>query len=252
MHLQSSLLEIRALLADTLNEPRLKGPFPLVSYHRIINACQRLLDAMVAARWVMLPVPMVVATQLYSYPAPSESDSHEGDLFDQRLVDVQQALDRCCTPCMDDVLVSDGNTTEEEEGRVLLDLPLALASTALLEREEHPSRVRAQVEADLLRRTAQEREQRDSLVALTMYVLASALILKTPLPAVLPPIHAAQRRVAEAMRHILDSPDEQVSRVKYVFYYTQVMLGWEVVHELAIIGGMMRELYGSYGSYLNN
>ncbi|KAJ2103759.1 hypothetical protein GGI09_000488 [Coemansia sp. S100] len=215
MHLQSSLLEIRALLADTLNEPRLKGPFPLASYHRIINACQRLLDAMVAARWVMLPVPMVVATQLYSYPAPSESDSHEGDLFDQRLVDVQQALDRCCTPCMDDVLVSDGNTTEEEEGRVLLDLPLALASTALLEREGNPSRVRAQVEADLLRRTAQEREQRDSLVALTMYVLASALILKTPLPAVLPPIHAAQRRVAEAMRHILDSSDEQVSRIKY-------------------------------------
>ncbi|KAJ2860750.1 hypothetical protein GGH94_005328 [Coemansia aciculifera] len=224
MHLQSSLLEIRALLADTLNEPRLKGPFPLPSYHRIINACQRLLDAMVAARWVMLPVPMVVATQLYSYPAPSESDSRSGDLFDQRLVDVQQALDRCSTPCPDDVLVSDGNTTEEEEGRVLLDLPLALAATALLERDEHvnPSRVRAQVEADLLRRTAQEREQRDALVALTMYVLASALILKTPLPAVLPPIHAAQRRVAEAMRHILDSPDDQaVSRIKYVFYYTQ-------------------------------
>ncbi|KAJ2485254.1 hypothetical protein IWW37_005992 [Coemansia sp. RSA 2050] len=260
MHLQSSLLEIRALLADTMNEPRLKGPFPLASYHRIINACQRLLDAMVAARWVMLPVPVVVAAHLSSFPAPPlESDVNSVDLFERRVVDVQHALDRCSSPCSpDSVLGSGGNTTEEEEGRVLLDLPLVLASTALLERSESeyadPGKIREQVEAKLLRRTTQEREQRDSLVALTMYVLASALILKTPLPAVLPPIHAAQRRVAEAMRHILDIPtlEDQdngaVARIKYVFYYTQVMLGWEVVHELTIIGAMMRELYGSYGS----
>ncbi|KAJ2584551.1 hypothetical protein GGH95_000307 [Coemansia sp. RSA 1836] len=184
MHLQRALLEVRALLADTLNEPRLKGPFPLASYDRIINACQRLLDATVAARWVMLQKP----------------ESEE-----------------------------EGEETETEMGTEMGEM----------EREE--------VE-ELVRRTGLEREQRDSLVALSMYVLASALILKTPLPAVLPPIHAAQRRVADAMRDVLGpaADDESVSRVKYVFYYTQVMLGWEIVHELAIIGGLMRELYGSY------
>ncbi|KAJ1653391.1 hypothetical protein GGF38_005151 [Coemansia sp. RSA 25] len=183
MHLQRALLEVRALLADTLNEPRLKGPFPLASYDRIINACQRLLDATVAARWVMLQKP----------------ESEE-----------------------------EGEETETEMGTEMGEM----------EREE--------VE-ELVRRTGLEREQRDSLVALSMYVLASALILKTPLPAVLPPIHAAQRRVADAMRDVLGpaADDESVSRVKYVFYYTQVMLGWEIVHELAIIGGLMRELYGS-------
>ncbi|KAJ2005880.1 hypothetical protein GGI04_002068 [Coemansia thaxteri] len=161
--LQSSLVEIRALLADTLNEPRLKGRFPLESYQRIINACQRLLDAMVAARWVAQQTP-----------APK----------------------------------------------------------------------------DLLRSTELVREQRDDLVSLAMYVLASALVLKTPLPAVLPPIHASQRRVAHAMRDILDTAtldDDSIARARYVFYYTQVMLGWEVVQELAIIGGLQRELYGSYG-----
>ncbi|KAJ2740813.1 hypothetical protein GGI20_005601 [Coemansia sp. BCRC 34301] len=162
MALQAALVEIRALLADTLNEPRLKGPFPLASYHRIINACQRLLDAVVAARWVA---------------ADPDSDPD--------------------------------------------------------------------ADSDLRRRTALEREQRDALVALAIYVLASALVLKTPLPAVLPPIHAAQQRVANTMRDILH-PDAVVgeSRQRHMFYYTHVMLGWEVVHELAIMGGLMRELYG--------
>ncbi|KAJ2734912.1 hypothetical protein H4S06_006730 [Coemansia sp. BCRC 34490] len=46
-----------------------------------------------------------------------------------------------------------------------------------------------------------------------------------------------------------DSPDPLAAgaaRARYVFYYAQVMLAWEVVRELDIIGGQMRALYGSY------
>ncbi|KAJ1942566.1 hypothetical protein EC988_006453, partial [Linderina pennispora] len=336
LQLQDSLMEIQTLLNDTQNEPRLKGPFPIDAYKRILNACQRVLDAMVAARWVMLPVPMVVASRLDQFPplppAASErpatadtiqkTDTFRGNEFGapappelvvdttelapiERLsaADIKNQLDNCrqhrrhsssesdegghgystfptarrSQPRMsqsssvslpdsttDSSVLESGNTTEEEEGRILLDLPIGMASTVMLEREQleldrlvisgqhstpHSPRLRPQssgsvgrsslanadaydsddddeihshgyvreryegeisqriskiVEEDLLKRTAAVREQRDALVALTMYVLASALILKTPLPAVLPPIHAAQRRVAKALSDILD------------------------------------------------
>ncbi|KAJ1960357.1 hypothetical protein GGI12_003845, partial [Dipsacomyces acuminosporus] len=450
LQLQSSLMEIASLLSDTQNEPRLKGPFPMATYQRILNACQRLLDAMVAARWVTLPVPMVVASRLDEFPqqqpqqskqqqthpptrlpensllfagtssppngssgnlvnefelsAGSQHAAHvsirvsgeNGDpvAIDEQLVNIKHALDRCSwshkrrdsdgssqqgvglaenndttktsdaesdsqSISTDTSVLESGNTTEEEEGRLLLDLPIGIASTVMLEREQHEldslllhqhsrpyspnsksvsrsdidhlasantaalnrdvycgddddsdyggdsndggtnqngrfgrwnrdieldvsQQIRQKVEEELLASTKVEREQRDALVSLTMYVLASALILKTPLPAVLPPIHTAQRRVAESMRHILDptttaanhiagldanssesgsvnSEEEQdeyartvqrsVARIKYVFYYTQVMLGWEIVQELTIIGGLMRDLYGSYGPF---
>ncbi|KAJ2158647.1 hypothetical protein GGF46_003611 [Coemansia sp. RSA 552] len=250
LQLQSALVEIRALLADTLNEPRLKGPYPIAEYQRIINAGQRLLDAMVAARWVALPMR----------PDDDNNNNAEG---------------------------SDLSGTESDDGQVVLNLPIALASTTvLLEREqveldqcymrsssmsllsmasssssgylELSRLIRERVERDLLTHTAAARAHRDSLVGLTMYVLASALVLKTPLPE-LPPIEDAQKRVAEAMREVLDPVDDgldemespehvrkAVARIRYVFYYTQVMLGWEVVHELMIVGGLMRELYGAF------
>ncbi|KAJ1993918.1 hypothetical protein GGI25_001877 [Coemansia spiralis] len=243
LQLQGSLMEIRTLLQDTVNEPRLKGPFPRQTYERIINACQRMLDAMVAARWVVVPMPMFVTSHVHSPPT--------GHLlagsFSEHLETVHRALDRCGhadTPAeesSDASILDTGNTTEEEEGQVILDLPLGLASTALLERDAGLSH---RLNGLLDQKAADERADRDSLVALMAFVLASALVLKAPMPT-LPPIQMAQRRVAQAMRGLLED-DAVMARIRYVFYYTQVMLGWEIVHELAIIGTHMRELYGSY------
>ncbi|KAJ1667612.1 hypothetical protein IW140_002192 [Coemansia sp. RSA 1813] len=205
LELQGSLVEIRALLALTASEPRLKGPYPARTYERIANACQRLLDAMVAARWVVLPV-------------------HDSSSL-----------------------------------RNMMDLPIELASQQQQQQEmgmpsSSSSSLSSLAVVALL--AALEREHRDSLVTLSMYVLASALVLKTPLPAVLPPTQSAQHRVARAMQDVLDpaedtpvyphDPQAAAMRVRYVFYYTQVMLGWEVVRELDVIGAQMRELYGSY------
>ncbi|KAJ2558275.1 hypothetical protein EV175_000865 [Coemansia sp. RSA 1933] len=208
LELQGALVEIRALLTLTASEPRLKGPYPTRTYERIANACQRLLDAMVAARWVVLPVHY------------SSSQSIAMDLPIELVSQQQQ---------QDGGEMGSSSTTLS-----------SLSAVALL--------------------AALEREHRDSLVTLSMYVLASALVLKTPLPAVLPPTQAAQQRVARAMQGVLDPADQDedpvpvyphdpqaaAMRVRYVFYYTQVMLGWEVVRELDIIGAQMRQLYGSY------
>ncbi|KAJ2778298.1 hypothetical protein GGI15_004210 [Coemansia interrupta] len=171
LQLQGALVETRALLADTLNEPRLKGPFPVDAYQHVINACQRMLDAVVAARWVAAGEEAAVA----------------------RIADA-----------------------------------------------------------------AAERQHRDALLALTMYVLASALVLKTPLPEVLPPIHGAQQGVAAALAGLLDpaehadtAEDRRAAHARYVFYYTHVLLAGELVDELAIVARLMRALYGaSYAGLL--
>ncbi|KAJ2775054.1 hypothetical protein IWQ57_000552, partial [Coemansia nantahalensis] len=239
LHMQGALLEIRELLSDTLNEPRLKGRFPMESYQRILNACQRVLDTMVAARWVMLPVSAA---------------------------DPSLPLDECEY----DALAAPTTCAADVEERPLLDMDMGYASRTPSGSTATPSSpessndasalrlIRQHVEQDLLQRTAAERTHRDALVSLTMYVLASALVLKSPLPAMLPPVEAAQQQVAHAMRCVLDAPAEpdsseaglaqvqaSVGRIRYVFYYTQVMLGRQIVHELAIIEAVMRELYGS-------
>ncbi|KAJ1740552.1 hypothetical protein LPJ79_003948 [Coemansia sp. RSA 1821] len=268
--LQDSILEIRALLQDTLNEPRLKGRFPVETYQRITHASQRILDALVAARWVLLPL----------LPA----------------LDDQQTI---ASASMDSSVASRDSSPSESSPRSstsMLGLPMALSSTVLLEREheghldeldsphalsrtsfssshsssadsaeslEDQQEIQRRVEQELLAPTAAAREQRDALISLTMYVLASALVLKTPLPPALPPVLDAQRRVAECLGPAVqlfyndsgDDIDERelsirraVARMRYSFYYTQVMLGWEIVQELNIAAGVMRELYGSYGN----
>ncbi|KAJ1798849.1 hypothetical protein LPJ59_002234 [Coemansia sp. RSA 2399] len=217
LELQGALVEIRALLALTASEPRLKGPYPTRTYERITNACQRLLDAMVAARWVVLPV-------------------HHGSSMLDTTMDLSI-----------DLASQQQQQQQQEEEEEDEEMGMALSSSTSL----------SSLSAVALL-AALEREHRDSLVTLSMYVLASALVLKTPLPAVLPPTQSAQQRVARAMQGVLDPPpatavyhphnypQTAAMRVRYAFYYTQVMLGWEIVREIDIIGAQMRELYGSY------
>ncbi|KAJ9102098.1 hypothetical protein QFC20_005107 [Naganishia adeliensis] len=52
LHLQIQLIQLRALLIQTANEPRLKGPFPRDTYGAIINSCQTMLDKFHSMRCV--------------------------------------------------------------------------------------------------------------------------------------------------------------------------------------------------------
>ncbi|WRT68516.1 uncharacterized protein IL334_005492 [Kwoniella shivajii] len=52
MHLQSQLLTMRALLAQTKNEPRLKGPFAFSFYNEVLLSCERMLDRLHSMRCV--------------------------------------------------------------------------------------------------------------------------------------------------------------------------------------------------------
>ncbi|KAG9292181.1 hypothetical protein G9A89_023901 [Geosiphon pyriformis] len=50
LFLQVSIIELRDLLGQTPNEPRLKGPFPVHTYGKILNSCQNILDKMLSMR----------------------------------------------------------------------------------------------------------------------------------------------------------------------------------------------------------
>lgn len=52
LHLQIKLIEIQGLLAQTQNEPRLKGPFPVQLYRGILTSLQTILDKLHSMRCV--------------------------------------------------------------------------------------------------------------------------------------------------------------------------------------------------------
>ncbi|KAL9547369.1 hypothetical protein MBANPS3_006191 [Mucor bainieri] len=52
--LQRALLDLQALLSQTPNEPRLKGPFPVDTYRSMLTSCQNIVDRFLSMRTVML------------------------------------------------------------------------------------------------------------------------------------------------------------------------------------------------------
>ncbi|KAI8052112.1 hypothetical protein BDF22DRAFT_689984 [Syncephalis plumigaleata] len=57
--LQLKLLQLQDLLALTRNEPRLKGPFPVGAYGRLLGHCQALIDHMLTLRMTITDVNWV-------------------------------------------------------------------------------------------------------------------------------------------------------------------------------------------------
>lgn len=52
LHLQSQLVQMRGLLKQTVNEPRLKGPFAHGFYREVLLSCERILDRLHSMRCV--------------------------------------------------------------------------------------------------------------------------------------------------------------------------------------------------------
>ena len=52
LHLQIKLIELQGLLAQTQNEPRLKGPFPIKLYRSMLTSLQTILDKLHSMRCV--------------------------------------------------------------------------------------------------------------------------------------------------------------------------------------------------------
>jgi hypothetical protein len=52
LHLQIKLIELQGLLAQTVHEPRLKGPFPVALYRSILTSLQTILDRLHSMRCV--------------------------------------------------------------------------------------------------------------------------------------------------------------------------------------------------------
>ncbi|CAO1632568.1 unnamed protein product [Sympodiomycopsis kandeliae] len=53
LHLQFQLIRLESLLAQTTNEPRLKGPFPVATYRKMIVTCTGVLDQLHSLRGIV-------------------------------------------------------------------------------------------------------------------------------------------------------------------------------------------------------
>lgn len=53
LHLQFQLIRLESLLIQTTNEPRLKGPFPVAVYRKILVTCTGVLDQLHSLRCIV-------------------------------------------------------------------------------------------------------------------------------------------------------------------------------------------------------
>ncbi|KAJ1977635.1 hypothetical protein H4R35_002221 [Dimargaris xerosporica] len=218
--LQKSVLELNGLLKLTPHEPRLKGPYPTHVYRQVLASCQTILDKLVAVRCAAAKH----LWQLRSSQPPSNdrTAAHSTDSI-SNLSPASQFAQAFLRPCQ---------------------------------------------------------RERANLVGCTLlyfYILASALLLKTPLPPFLPPIGQAHKKLVDKVRRLeqwqryqrqRSDPDGLVQsthdamrghreslrpakpapdHMYYMFYYAQVELFADIVHELESLGQCMVELFGCYG-----
>ncbi|KAI8332623.1 hypothetical protein BC941DRAFT_402304 [Chlamydoabsidia padenii] len=80
--LQRTLIELHELLAQTPNEPRLKGAFPVATYRDILASCQNIVDKFMSIRTVMLKeVWMADVQQTFVLPANRERREMVGNVL---------------------------------------------------------------------------------------------------------------------------------------------------------------------------
>ncbi|KAG2175599.1 hypothetical protein INT43_001246 [Umbelopsis isabellina] len=151
LNLQRMLIGLQDLLAQTPNEPRLKGPFPISTYSAMLGSCQNILDKLLAMRIVIL-------------------------------------------------------------------------------KDEWFSLVRR----DFIYPVNPERKEMVGNILLYIYLLASALRLKTPLPPYMPPARQAWEKLLLCLRQLpavktrkLGEPDEA-----YIFYFAYVVMMEDVIREM--------------------
>ncbi|GAA5797451.1 hypothetical protein HPULCUR_002835 [Helicostylum pulchrum] len=91
-------------------------------------------------------------------------------------------------------------------------------------------------------------------VFLYFYLLASALKLKTPLPPYLPPAEKTRRLLMSRLQQLQVAMEGSINSVElseekrdecYMVYYAYVVLMENIIRELDLLGGHMKDLFGS-------
>jgi hypothetical protein len=268
MKLNMALQRLEQLLPLTRLEPRLKGPFPIEIYRRLLNHSQNILDKFVSMR-------VAIANNI-----ELQSNEVVGNLPPAQPVGVSPAQ------------LAKGLKAWFRKGAIQRheDLLLGIAPANLVSSSrnswESPSLLSNQSEARRLPLHPQLLPYRRELVGsvlLAFYIYAGSLILKQPLPTYLPPARQARQRLMarihtvindlEQQHHTSDSRqatpyasqtsilplqhrDQQRSRSilhppaaihhpeKYINYYAYALAMEDVIIELEAMGVLLKNLYG--------
>ncbi|GAA5860560.1 hypothetical protein JCM3774_006207 [Rhodotorula dairenensis] len=105
-----------------------------------------------------------------------------------------------------------------------------------------------QVRRDFVAPVSRERREMVGNVTLFLSLLSSSTMLKTPLPAYLPPAELARRRLLAALRD-LDVVKERTLRhgASSLIYYAYVIMMADLIRELEELGRSLQSLYGVVG-----
>ncbi|CAO3625347.1 unnamed protein product [Cunninghamella blakesleeana] len=80
--LQRSLIDLQTLLAQTPNEPRLKGAFPVSTYSDMLSSCQNIVDKFTSMRTVMMKEEWsIYVQQTFSVTANKERREMVGNVL---------------------------------------------------------------------------------------------------------------------------------------------------------------------------
>lgn len=80
--LQRSLIDLQTLLAQTPNEPRLKGAFPVSTYSDMLSSCQNIVDKFMSMRTVMFKEEWsIYVQQTFSVTANKERREMVGNVL---------------------------------------------------------------------------------------------------------------------------------------------------------------------------
>ncbi|CAO3632466.1 unnamed protein product [Cunninghamella blakesleeana] len=103
------------------------------------------------------------------------------------------------------------------------------------------------VQLDFILPVSHERHEMAGNILLYFYLLASALILKTPLPPYFPPARQAWKSLIVRLRQLPSIQRQHLLEKDqaYIFYYAYVTMIEDIIRELDKLGQNMTQLFGS-------
>ncbi|CEQ42719.1 SPOSA6832_04576, partial [Sporobolomyces salmonicolor] len=192
LELQLTLIRVSGLLAATPHEPRLKGPFPVAEYQKVLSSCQTLLDLLTAvARMTHREAWFAAVRRDFVIPVNKER---------REMV---------------------------RPSRLLAMLPSRLSLT---------------------------RARRPQVGNIVLYfsILSSAVSLKSPLPAYLPPAAEARQRLVAKLQG-LEVVKRRLVRggSESLLYYAYIIVIKDVIAQLDELGRSFQQLFGIIGTGLS-
>lgn len=271
--LNMKLMELNQLIPLTWLEPRLKGPFPIEMYKKMLECCQNILDKFVAMR-------VAISNNLETIGNTDQHEKNANHNIPYEVIDESlekedkffESLGRKLTSAsfrQDDLILG------------LVPRPSFSPSSSFIDGSKSTNNTNIDSIVSQLPELLPLRRELVGSVLLCFYIYAGALILKQPLPTYLPPAYESRERLLKKLREVIKqavseekekkpkplqgdntndyrattiprmhsraqsmTPSHLTTPQKFINYYAYSLAMEDVIDELNQLGGMLKNLFG--------